>query len=330
VVHREEVCVRNILSNGPIAVLFLLGACGPKQGDTGNQGQPEASASPQIASNTDPSTGIDNSGRLLPLLPASGTSAAGVSASSPGSGAAREMESSAAELTSLLSLKGRGGFSPSVIIGDDDRAKVASTTTFPERAQVLIELSDGRCSGAMIAKDLVLTAGHCVHSGGQWATSVTVYPGKDGAASPYGSCRAKTLYSVVGWTRDADPNYDFGAIKLDCPIGARTGWLGYYWQPTTLAGTAARISSYPGDKPLEQWSHTDQVRRDSPLKTYYFTDTKGGNSGSSVFTSQGPAGCNGPCVHTVHAYGEQANQRNSGTRITKALFDNLQRWSAEP
>ncbi len=220
-----------------------------------------------------------------------------------------------------------GNFEPEVIIGTDDRKKVANTASFPYSAQVLVELPSGKCSGAMISKDTVITAGHCVHSGGSggtWYRWARVYPGKNGSSSPFGSCMARKLYSVVGWTRDRNPNYDFGAIKLNCDIGTRTGWMGFWWQSATLVGTGATISSYPFDKALEQWGHADQVRANSSLRTYYQTDTVGGNSGSGVFTSR--ANC-GQCIHTVHAYGSSAN--NSGTRITQPLFNNLMRWRSE-
>lgn len=221
-----------------------------------------------------------------------------------------------------------GAIGPELIIGDDDRERVANTTRFPESAQVLVVLPNGRCSGAMIGPDLVLTAGHCVHRSGNWQRSARVFPGRSGQLAPFGSCNATRFYSVLGWTRDSNPAYDFGAIKLDCDVGKQTGWMGFFWQTASLVGTPARISSYPGDKPLEQWAHSDRVRSNSALQTRYQTDTVGGNSGSGVYAATGvPAGC-GQCVHTVHAYG--ATSVNSGTRITKPLFENLINWLNAP
>lgn len=227
----------------------------------------------------------------------------------------------------VLSLH-EGTIGPELIIGSDDRSKVANTTRFPQSAQVLVVLPNGRCSGAMIGPDLVLTAGHCVHRNGAWQANARVYPGRDGRQAPFGSCNATRFYSVLGWTRDANPAYDFGAIKLNCDIGQRTGWMGFFWQTASLVGIPAQISSYPGDKPLEQWVHGDHVHSNSALQTRYQTDTVGGNSGSGVFAATGvPAGC-GQCIHTVHAYG--GTTFNSGTRITKPLFENLINWRNAP
>jgi glutamyl endopeptidase len=294
----------------------------------------EAAAQPtglpaQIA---DGSVGISSDAAIYPVVSAP-TKPEAAEAGSAGTGELSPLPESTLEFETLRSLKPLSSeIGPSVIIGTDDRTRINPTTTYPERAQVLIILPGGRCSGALIGKDLVITAGHCVHTGGtggSWMASATVVPARNGSASPYGSCAARKLYSVLGWTRDKNAAYDFGAIKLNCDVGNRTGWLGFFWQTASLIGKQARISSYPGDKPLEQWSHMDHVRSETPLQTTYFTDTVGGNSGSGVFAlTNVPAGCGGPCIHTVHAYGSSSG--NSGTRITQPLFDNLVRWKAEP
>jgi glutamyl endopeptidase len=222
------------------------------------------------------------------------------------------------------------------IIGADTRVRINPTTGIPYRQVVWITFSqDGSnysCSGNLINANTVLTAGHCVHEGfgGSWSTNVRVYPGRNGSLSPYGSCTAKRLYSVTGWTNSGNEAYDYGAIKLNCNIGNTVGWFGFYWRSGSLNGYGATIAGYPGDKPSgQQWRSTGTVAATQTLQTFYKNDTFGGMSGSGVYsTNQG--NCSGHCIHTVHAYGLHGGSphstNNHGTRITQSVFNNLIAW----
>lgn len=223
------------------------------------------------------------------------------------------------------------------IIPPDERTKVTNTTVYPQRAMVLLTTSSGRCSGTMISPNTVLTAGHCVHGGGSagaWATNVRVFPGRNGAQSPFGSCGSRTLYSVLGWVRDRNELYDYGVVKLDCTIGNTVGWLGLRWQTASLVGVPTIIEGYPGDKPLEQWHSAGPVRVSDNFQIFYQDDTMPGNSGSSVYTMAFRAACGGPCVIGVHAYGLHGSpphgDNNHGVRVTKPVFDNLIAWMNAP
>jgi glutamyl endopeptidase len=238
---------------------------------------------------------------------------------------------SRSEVLALLQLPTvRGLVGTESIIGGDERRRVQPTTAYPARATVLVTLSGGRCSGWLIGPDTVATAGHCVHSGGpggQFYDDIIVYPGRNGALSPYGSCTARRLYTTGGWIDTADDRYDYGAIKLNCRIGKTTGWYGL--RPTTgdLAGEPTIISGYPGDKRLTQWRSTDQVRVSLSRRLFYRNDTIGGMSGSPVY-NQHP-GC-GTCAIAVHAYGLYGeppfSTNNHGARITQEVFDNFVAW----
>ena len=179
----------------------------------------------------------------------------------------------------------------------------------------------------------MVTAGHCVHGGGSgedWhrVNSFRVYPGRDGSASPYGSCTAKRLYSVRGWTRNAADTSDYGAIKLNCNIGNRVGWFGFFWSRTSLDNLPLRISGYPGDKNLTQWRDSDRVRVSQKKRVFYGADTLGGQSGSPVYYNRS-SNCN-PCSMAVHAYGIYGSfpfsTYNHGTRITQGVYQNLNDW----
>jgi glutamyl endopeptidase len=247
-------------------------------------------------------------------------------------------EETAQEVWSLLSLTPLAE-GIETIIGPDNRTRVTATTAFPWRAIVLVTFSAGRCSGALYGRDIVVTAGHCVHSGGSggsWQTNVRVFPGRNGPSAPYGSCTAKSLHSVLGWTRDKDERFDYGAIKLNCSIGNTTGWLGLWWQGASLNGSGSQISGYPGDKPLEQWQSIDQIRVSESDQVFYFNDTVGGVSGSAVFANR-PAGspwCVGYCIMAIHAYGLHGSpphsNHNHATRLTQGKVDNLLHWRNLP
>lgn len=221
------------------------------------------------------------------------------------------------------------------IIGPDTRQRVNPTTTYPARAAVLITFTGGRCSGWLYGKDIVGTAGHCVHSGGpggSWKQNVRVFPGRNGNSSPYGSCTAKRLYSVKGWTNSSKERYDYGAVKLNCNVGNTVGWFGYWWQSASLQNKSTTINGYPGDKPLEQWKSSDRVRVSQNRQVFYQNDTLGGMSGSGVYQvrSSGSSFCSGRCVMGIHAYGLHGSSphstNNHGTRITKVRFKNLKSW----
>jgi glutamyl endopeptidase len=226
------------------------------------------------------------------------------------------------------------------IIGSDTRMR-AYTLNYPSRAVALVTFDGGRCSGSLIGPDTVFTAGHCVHTGGaggSWRTNVRVYPGYDPTfgGAIWGSCPASWLGSVVGWTQNANEQYDYGVIKLTCNIGNTVGWFGFWWQVASLLNLETIINGYPGDKPLEQWLSVDRVRVNQALQTFYKNDTIGGFSGSGVWQDRPPgsAFCTGPCIMAVHAYGLHGaaphSTHNHGERITKDRFGNLVNWKNAP
>lgn len=220
------------------------------------------------------------------------------------------------------------------IIGSDDRWPVNSTTAFPHSAVVQITRNgNAHCTGWLYGANVVATAGHCVHSGGSggtWYTSgLQIWPGRAGTSAPYGSCGALSLHSVVGWTTNANEQYDYGVIKLDCSIGNSTGWFGYWWQSASVDDYVIRICGYPGDKPSTQWCGDGKVGVDTDEQVFYANDTINGMSGSPVH--QYRANC-GWCSMGIHAYGVHGGGSfwhalyNHGTRITEAKFNNLWNW----
>jgi len=216
------------------------------------------------------------------------------------------------------------------IIGADDRYRTTPTNWWPPTATVqLTRLINGvrtqYCTGWMISASTLVTAGHCVYNGGWFSgQGVLVYPGRDAGSTPFGSCGAVSFHSNTAWVNNRNPEYDFGAIKLNCTVGNSTGTYGFFWQSASLTGTPTYLRGYPCDKPYgEQWASYDQIRSTSTRLLYYQNDTWNCHSGSPVYTYSSSF-CSGPCAAAIHAYGGSTN--NYGPRITQEVFNFLLSW----
>jgi len=228
------------------------------------------------------------------------------------------------------------GFGPETVHGMDDRVQITSPRTgnYPWRAHcsLLIKAADNSNwigTGWFISPNVLITAGHVVYINGSgvqgrdgWVNQIRVIPGRDGANKPYGEAVSTKFYSVRGWTEQANPEYDYGAIVLDAPLGNRTGWFGFgVYGDSDLENVTANISGYPGDKPSgTQWYAARRVDSVGPRKVFYDIDTAGGQSGSAVYRIKRGARYG----IAVHAYGGAVV--NSGTRINRAVYDNMKAW----
>jgi len=228
----------------------------------------------------------------------------------------------------------REEFLPEVIIGPDDRVKVANTTTFPWRAicSLKITAADGTNwigTGWFCGPRLVMTAGHCVHmaSNGGWVKQIEVIPGRNGASQPYGSRVSKTFRSTNGWVQSQNRNYDYAAIYIagGTALGNTVGYFGYGTRSDSeLMSYLVNVSGYPGDKPTgTQWWHSKGVKSVSPFTFVYDIDTMGGQSGAPVWVLSN----NQRIAVGIHTNG--APTGNSATRIQQQVFNNITTWRTE-
>lgn len=221
---------------------------------------------------------------------------------------------------------------PSNIIGEDDRVRVSPTTSYPWSAIVKLRATWGTdvyiSSGAMIDKNHVLTAGHCVysHSRGGWADSVKVIPGADSGIEPFGYAWPLNIRCYNSWISSARTIHDFAVITLDRDIGLQTGWMELY---TTLSSSSTytgilNTAGYPADLDFGEnmyWT-SDNGHAADEYTHWYYLDAFGGQSGSPVWNYDG-INRNIISVFTNSIVGLDLNY---GTRINRNKLDCIKNW----
>ena len=235
---------------------------------------------------------------------------------------------------------GEASFGPppglETVHGPDDRVQMQQPEEHPWRmnASLGIVAADGSQwigTAWFIGPHTLATAGHCVYITNSgvpgrdgWVRSISVMPGRNVSALPFGQVTSASFRTVRGWADTGDEHYDYGAIILPVDLGQQVGWFGFAVDSDEdLLATTVNISGYPGDKPSgTQWYDSHAVASVGPSKVLYDVDTFGGQSGSAVYR------INNGLRHAVavHAYGGATT--NSGTRITTPVFNNLMAWKA--
>ena len=89
-------------------------------------------------------------------------------------------------------------------------------------------------SASVVAPNILLTAGHCVHNNGSWSTNVAFYP-----SYPLTGVQFSYSYEAAwtAWVNNGTVAYDYGMIWIDNDPVHKVGWLGMLWN----ASTAGRI-----------------------------------------------------------------------------------------
>ncbi|TKJ22568.1 MAG: hypothetical protein CEE43_06670 [Promethearchaeota archaeon Loki_b32] len=218
------------------------------------------------------------------------------------------------------------------VIGSDDRERITPTTTYPWSTIVKLYITWGSyntfATGAVIDKNHVLTAGHCVysHTYGGWADSIKVVPGAESGIEPFGHVWSIEMRCYNDWIIHASPNHDFAVITLDRDIGLQTGWMGLYTTlPTSSTYTGLlNTAGYPHDLDNGEnlyWCHDYGVSADE-YNHRYNLDTTGGQSGSPIWFYYN----NGPYILSIVAYSFIGLDLNYGTRLNRNKYDCINNW----
>lgn len=150
------------------------------------------------------------------------------------------------------------------------------------------------CSASTLnsgSKQLVLTAGHCIHGGAgkTWMTNWVFVPLYDYGNQPYGQWQAKYFTTFNSWMSSSDLNRDVGMVTMwPNQYGAVVnvvGGNGMTWnQPFSLPIT---VMGYPAAPPYDggwQWACQGTTHRPgSEYKIAMYCGFTGGSSGGPWF-----------------------------------------------
>ncbi len=95
-------------------------------------------------------------------------------------------------------------------------------SAFPNRVHGRVFFSypgqgDFSCSGTAVAapsRSLVISAGHCAHEMGEWATNWMFVPGYRDGSAPYGEWAATALDAPAPWVQSENDSFDVSAATI--------------------------------------------------------------------------------------------------------------------
>jgi V8-like Glu-specific endopeptidase len=105
------------------------------------------------------------------------------------------------------------------------------------------------CTGALIGKRFVLTAGYCIYDTEkqQFDQNLDFYPGINGDQQPFGAVKWKNAWAPTGFTKDKNQDFNWALIELDSNIGEQAGWFGFGYN-NEFPFKSLNVAGYPGGK----------------------------------------------------------------------------------
>ncbi|MCR9205681.1 MAG: serine protease, partial [Halobacteriovoraceae bacterium] len=145
------------------------------------------------------------------------------------------------------------------------------------------QLSVGRCSGFLVAPDVVVTAGHCMQSQNDCDRFKWVLDFKDNAQGT-SSDKVYGCKEIVNQNLDSETQLDYAVIQLDRPVTGRK-FFRIRSSGNVSVNASLVLIGYPSGISAKV-ADGAQVRSND--ETHFFktnTDSFGGNSGSAVINS---------------------------------------------
>jgi hypothetical protein len=190
-------------------------------------------------------------------------------------------------------------------------------------------------SAALIGKNVLLTAGHCVYNGG-WSGNVSFFPSYPSrpASDPLRSFSSSHLAAWTAWTSSGNRAFDYGMAWIDNNPGDSLSWLGLLWN----AVASGRIWDAVGYPATPNPPFNGEVM-DEAIGTFVSSSTSGTIGLSNDNMEHGSSG--GPWITDFngssreYANGLQSFHVNDGdfveygpyfTQDVKGLFD----WISNP
>ena len=207
--------------------------------------------------------------------------------------------------------------------GGGEPKQIAKTTDYP---YTTIGILNNGCSGVLIGKRFVLTAGFCVYDPDKktWYDKVDFWPAVDAGKAPFGSVAWKKSYAPKGFVEGNDWNYNFGLIELDRDIGDQTGWMGFGYNEGDFPYTELNLTGFPAGVPdFTMWEVVckfggDRLPKADPKTNFVFYGCPGktqlqGANGGPLWTIDKEN--NGPSVRGVHLVPYQTSHSATALRV---------------